>query len=170
MGRARFQPSSRDRGAAAVEFALVVPILLAVMFGIVDYGLWFGDSLNIRQGVDEAARRAVVNDFGSCTGASETEKTACVVKERIGAFGGTVYVKVSVIGPAPSKTAGNWAKGGQLLVCAMVKEEGLTGLTPMPKDGILHDLVHKRVEVTAGSSVPDFSDTPPTGSDWAWCA
>jgi hypothetical protein len=170
MGRARFQPSSRDRGAAAVEFALVVPILLAVMFGIVDYGLWFGDSLNIRQGVDEAARRAVVNDFGSCPGASETEKTACVVKERIGAFGGTVYVKVSVIGPAPSKTAGNWAKGGQLLVCAMVKEEGLTGLTPMPKDGILHDLVHKRVEVTAGSSVPDFSDTPPTGSDWAWCA
>jgi hypothetical protein len=170
MGRARFQPSSRDRGAAAVEFALVVPILLAVMFGIVDYGLWFGDSLNIRQGVDEAARRAVVNDFGSCPGASETEKTACVVKERIGAFGGTVYVKVSVIGPAPSKTAGNWAKGGQLLVCAMVKEEGLTGLTPMPKDGILHDLVHKRVEVTGGSSVPDFSDTPPTGSDWAWCA
>jgi hypothetical protein len=170
MGRARFQPSSRDRGAAAVEFALVVPILLAVMFGIVDYGLWFGDSLNIRQGVDEAARRAVVNDFGSCTGAGETEKTACVVKERIGAFGGTVYVKVSVIGPAPSKTAGNWAKGGQLLVCAMVKEEGLTGLTPMPKDGILRDLVHKRVEATAGSSVPDFSDTPPTGSDWAWCA
>ena len=170
MGGVRFQPSSRDRGAAAVEFALVVPLLLAVMFGIVDYGLWFGDSLNVRQGVDEAARRAVVSDFGTCTGSSESEKTACVVKERIGAFGGTVYVQVSVTGPAPSKTAGNWAKGGQLLVCAMVKEEGLTGLTPMPKDGILRAFVHKRVEVTAGSSVPAYSDTPPTGSDWAWCA
>jgi hypothetical protein len=157
MGGARFQPSSRDRGAAAVEFALVVPLLLAVMFGIVDYGLWFGDSLNIRQGVDEGARRAVVKDFGTCAGASESEKTACVVKERIGAFGGAVYVKVSVQGPAPSKTAGNWAKGGQLLVCAMLK------------DGILRASVHKRVEVTAGSSVPAYSDTPPSGSDWLWC-
>ena len=170
MGGARFQPSSRDRGAAAVEFALVVPILLAVMFGIVDYGLWFGDSLNVRQGVDEGARRAVVKDFGTCTGSSESEKTACVVKERIGALGGTVYVQVSVTGPAPSNTAGNWAKGGELVVCAMVKEEGLTGLTPMPKDGILRALVHKRVEVTAGSSVPAYSDTPPPDSDWAWCA
>ena len=169
MGGARFQPSSRDRGAAAVEFALVVPILLAVMFGIVDYGLWFGDSLNVRQGVDEGARHAVVKDFGDCTSGSESEKTACVVKERIGAFGGTVYVNVSVTGPAPSNTAGDWAKGGELVVCAMVKEEGLTGLTPMPKDGILRALVHKRVEVTAGSSVPAYSDAPPTDADWDWC-
>jgi hypothetical protein len=51
----------------------------------------------------------------------------------------------------------------------MVKEEGLTGLTPMPKDGILRALVHKRVEITAGSSVPAYSDTPPTDSDWTWC-
>jgi len=170
MGGARFRPSSCDRGAAAVEFALVVPILLAVMFGIVDYGLWFGDSLNVRQGVDEAARRAVVSDFGDCPGAAESAKTACVAKERIGAFGGTAYLNVSVRGPAPAKTAGDWSKGGQLIVCAMVKEDGLTGLTPMPKDGILRSLVHKRVEITAGSSVPTYSDTPPTGSDWAWCA
>jgi hypothetical protein len=170
MGGARLQPSSRDRGAAAVEFALVVPLLLAVMFGIVDYGLWFGDSLNVRQGIDEGARRAVVNDVGTCTGANVSAKTACVVKERIGAFGGTVYVSVSVTGPAPSKTAGNWAKGGQLLVCAMIKEEGLTGLTPMPKDGILRAQVHKRVEVTVDPSVPAYSDTPPTGADWDWCA
>jgi hypothetical protein len=152
-----------------VEFALVVPILLAVMFGIVDYGLWFGDSLNVRQGVDEGARRAVVTDFGSCSGANESEKTACLVKERIGAFGGTVFVQVSVTGPAPARTAGNWAKGGELVVCAMVKEDGLTGLTPMPKDGILRASVHKRVEVTGGTSVPTYSETPPAGSDWAWC-
>src|SRR5687768_15944686 len=63
MGSTRFRPSSRDRGAAAVEFALVVPILLALMVGIVDYGLWFGDSLNARQGVDEGARQAVVKNF-----------------------------------------------------------------------------------------------------------
>ncbi|MFI5073895.1 MAG: TadE family protein [Actinomycetales bacterium] len=40
----------RDRGAAIVEFAIVIPLLLALLFGVVDYGLWFNDSLSVRQG------------------------------------------------------------------------------------------------------------------------
>ena len=50
----------RDSGATAVEFALVAPILLLLVFGIIEYGLWFSDSLATRQGVREAARQGVV--------------------------------------------------------------------------------------------------------------
>ena len=34
-------PRSRQRGGAAVEFALIIPIFLAVLFGIIDYGWYF---------------------------------------------------------------------------------------------------------------------------------
>ncbi len=34
-----------DQGAAAVEFALVVPILVILLFGIIDYGLYFTNAL-----------------------------------------------------------------------------------------------------------------------------
>ncbi|NMM22100.1 MAG: hypothetical protein HHJ11_01130 [Phycicoccus sp.] len=33
----------RDRGAAALEFALVMPVLFMLLIGIVNYGLWFND-------------------------------------------------------------------------------------------------------------------------------
>lgn len=49
------------RGAAAVEFALILPILLILVFGIVNYG----DMLSVRQSVSQAAsegaRAAAVN-------------------------------------------------------------------------------------------------------------
>jgi Flp pilus assembly protein TadG len=57
-----FARARRDvRGAAAVEFALILPILLVLVFGIVNYG----DMLSVRQSVSQAAsegaRAAAVN-------------------------------------------------------------------------------------------------------------
>ena len=61
----------RDSGAAALEFALVVPVLLILVFGIIDYGLYFANSLGARSGVREAARQGVVENYdaGDCFGA-----------------------------------------------------------------------------------------------------
>ena len=39
------------RGAAAVEFALILPILMVLVFGIINYG----DMLSVRQSVSQAA-------------------------------------------------------------------------------------------------------------------
>lgn len=163
MGEARSRSSSRERGAAAVEFALVVPILLALMFGIVDYGLWFGDSLNVRQGVDEAARHAVVKDFGGCGGATPAVQTACVVRERVSPIAGQLYVRVEATSGGPL----NWKKGGQLTVCAVIKVSGLTGLTPMPDGGFISAAVSKRIEKTHNTPVPTTADTLPSGATWA---
>ena len=49
-----------DAGAAAVEFILVVPILLLLVFGIVNFGYLFGQKLSLNQAVREGARMAVV--------------------------------------------------------------------------------------------------------------
>lgn len=50
-----------DRGAAAVEFALVVPFLLLIVFGIVNFGFVFAQQLSLSNGARQAARYAVVD-------------------------------------------------------------------------------------------------------------
>ncbi|UCE60839.1 MAG: pilus assembly protein [Phycisphaerales bacterium] len=44
--------SSRARGAAVVEFAVVLPLLLTILFGIIEYGYVF----MVRQSLQHAAR------------------------------------------------------------------------------------------------------------------
>jgi Flp pilus assembly protein TadG len=48
------------RGAAAVEFALVLPLLLALLFGIIEFGMVFKDQLAILQAAREGSRVAAV--------------------------------------------------------------------------------------------------------------
>jgi len=48
-------PKARDRGTAAVEFALVLPVLLLIVFGIID----FGRALNAQIVLTGAAREGV---------------------------------------------------------------------------------------------------------------
>ena len=126
-----------QRGAAAVEFALVVPLLLLIVFGIVDFGIAFSNFENVRSGTREAARLGVVNDLTSapsCTinGATVTPPTnpttvadwtnalVCKAKDRIGLSQGETKVKVFITGQAI---------GDSLEVCASFPVTALTGLT-----------------------------------------
>ena len=45
-----------ERGAAALEFALVLPILLVILLGILDFGLYFYSDLRLTQGGRDAVR------------------------------------------------------------------------------------------------------------------
>lgn len=151
-----------DRGAAVVEFALVSTILLPLLFGVLQYGLWFSDTLAVRSGVREAARAGVVKNFASpgCTG-DDMAQLACKAKKQIGAISGTTYVKIY----APS----GWTRPQPLVVCAMVRSTAI-GLVPLPSDGLIKSRTEMSIELT--DSVPNsltYADTPPAGSGWGWC-
>src|SRR6185312_11491700 len=46
----------RERGAAAVEFALVLPVLLMLIFGIIDFGRMLAAKIVITEAAREGAR------------------------------------------------------------------------------------------------------------------
>ena len=46
----------RDRGAAAVEFALLLPLLLLLIFGIIDFGRALNAQITLTQAAREGAR------------------------------------------------------------------------------------------------------------------
>jgi Flp pilus assembly protein TadG len=50
----------REHGASAVELALVSLLLFALLFGIIDFGILFGQQLALNNGVRQGARSAVV--------------------------------------------------------------------------------------------------------------
>lgn len=53
---------NRDEGAQLVEFALLAPLLIILLLGIVEFGWMFGKFNEIRHGAHEGARLAAVDD------------------------------------------------------------------------------------------------------------
>ena len=154
-------PSACESGAATVEFALVSTLLFTIMFGIIQYGLYFNDALSTRQGVREGVRQGVVRNFTAMPGCgsepTDMDKLRCNTKVQIDALTGTEYVKV--VRPA------TWAKTQPLIVCAMVKSEGAVGLLPMPKGGWIASKTEMSIEQDA-TPLPTgttTSDTLPAG-------
>ncbi|MGD0686970.1 MAG: TadE/TadG family type IV pilus assembly protein [Streptosporangiaceae bacterium] len=56
MQRRRSGNGARDRGAAAVEFALLLPLLLLIVFGIIDFGRALNAQITLTQAAREGAR------------------------------------------------------------------------------------------------------------------
>ena len=56
----RINSLRNDRGAAAVEFALVVPILLMLVFGAIEYGRIYSELEVLESAAREGARAASV--------------------------------------------------------------------------------------------------------------
>lgn len=57
--RARAPLASERSGAAAVEFALVVPLLVILLLGIVGFGSFLGFAHGLQMAASEAARAAI---------------------------------------------------------------------------------------------------------------
>lgn len=158
-------PPRRESGAAAVEFALVSSILMVLVFGILQYGLYFNDANSLRQGVREAARAAVVENFAypGCTTGTNSERLVCGTKAQIGGVTGAPEVIVR----APD----GWARGNSLRVCAAFNSQGAVGLLPMPNSGNLRALTQMTIEQEGEKATwaDASSATDPTGGSWSWC-
>ena len=162
---------ARDRGAAVVEFALVIPLLMALVLGIIDYGLWFNDSISVRQGAREAARKAAVQTaFPGCTVPTGMAAVACGAKSMSVTSGGTAYARVFPAVAATGAQTGTWSKGDLVVVCVAVKAKSFTGFVPLPTGGVIQS---KTVMSIENGGVPNpvsyTGDTDPSGQGWAWC-
>ncbi len=148
-----------DSGAAAVEFALVVPILLMVLFAILQYGLYFNDALGASQGTRATVRQGAVGNFNGA-GGTNMAKLQSMTKTSIGALTGPTYVRV--VPPA------EWKQGQPLTVCAMVRSDALNFL-PLPNDGWIRQRIQMPIEQDSVESMGGtVSDTAP-GQNWNWC-
>ncbi|HZV27695.1 MAG TPA: TadE/TadG family type IV pilus assembly protein [Acidothermaceae bacterium] len=181
--RARPDDSRRDAGAAALEFALVLPVLVLILFGIIDYGLYFSNTLNAESGVQTAARQAIVGNLdATCTTPTDAPAVStqvgelmCMVKNNTGSITGTSYVKVVFPAAPPNGTnPAGWYPGQQLIVCEVIDVQGLTGYVPLPRhDGqvaIRSKVVTQLETVALANQQADpggEEDSPPGG--WDWC-
>jgi Flp pilus assembly protein TadG len=60
MKRRQAATHRRDRGATAVEFALLLPVLLLLLFGIIDFGRALNAQITLTQAAREGARLAAL--------------------------------------------------------------------------------------------------------------
>ena len=79
------------RGVSAVEFALVLPILIVVLFGVVDFGRAFWMRSNLQTAAEEAGRYAMTH-----TGASNSQ-IETYLRGRTGRYVDPASVAVAVV-------------------------------------------------------------------------
>jgi Flp pilus assembly protein TadG len=83
-----------DRGAAAVEMALVMPLLIAMIIGIIDFSRIFNGQIQLSQAAREGARIAALGTPGGFTIADVTTRTTAALPNP--ALEGAVTVSTSV--------------------------------------------------------------------------
>ncbi len=95
MKRFGSQPfRSDERGAALVEMAIILPVFVLLMFGMIEASWAFAQSNDVRHGAREGARLAAV-DFGDVT------SIATEVCSRMDTTGSGVTVTLGSGNPAP---------------------------------------------------------------------
>lgn len=160
----------RGRGAALIEFALVFPILILILFGTVDFGVVLLNINTTKQGTREGARQAVVSNFGSSTSCTatpssisgEARQLICLVKNRIGLESVDTRIKINF--PNANQV------GNSILVCAQYPMRSTTGLLgPVLNSRVIRAKVEMRIE-KADTNLVAVSETALPGQDWLWCA
>jgi Flp pilus assembly pilin Flp len=97
-----------ERGQTMVEFTLVLPVLLVVLFGIIQFGITFSNYVALTDAVRAGARTAAVSRSSS--------NPVSDVKARVmDASGDLDSTKVNVPDPV---TPTGWVHGGDVTVTA----------------------------------------------------
>jgi len=111
------------RGSRAVEFALILPVLLAFLFGIMDYGWFFNQQIAMSSAVRDGARAG--STAPQDMGADPVLAAEQAVTRALAAAGfrGEVAVNVILVGAAPDQA---------IEVAASAPYESLTGFVPVP--------------------------------------
>jgi len=86
-----------DEGAVVVELALILPLLLMLVFGIIAFGLGFNQKLVVTRAAREAARTMAITD-------SSSQATTAAYNASPSLDSGSMTVTLSGCGPTPGPT------------------------------------------------------------------
>lgn len=134
----------REKGASLVEFAMVAPFLILLLFGIIEFAWVFATNLDVKHGAREGARITAVNtpDTGNVDLAAEI----CSRMELVGSNTATSITWASDLTPAV---------GEGVTVTVSTPLTTLTGIMDWAFGGVptLDSTVEIRIE-----QPPDWSD------------
>src|SRR5689334_712117 len=99
----RVRRKGRDRGAAAVEFVLVLPVLLLIIFGIVDFGRMLYAKITLTQAAQASARAAAIQ--GKAIGESQASRAAGGLDPTAENFSVEVHACPNPVTPGSDATA-----------------------------------------------------------------
>ena len=94
--------AKRQEGASAVEFALILPLLLILVFGIIEFSILFYDKAMITNASREGAREGIVYDYdpdGGLNHPDDAEIVATVaqyVQNHLISFGASSVVSTTI--------------------------------------------------------------------------
>lgn len=138
-----------DGGAAALEFGLITPVLLVIVLGIIQYGLYFWGMQAGSATAAQLARRLSVADCQT-TGAAQS-----FVTQRLGPAASSPTVGVVFQDSTGSTVAAPGQVGGNVKVTLSFAVLNLhLPLVPVPGGGTVSSTANARVE----SNAPDPSD------------
>jgi Flp pilus assembly protein TadG len=136
-----------ERGASAVEFALVMIPLFYLIFGIIQYGVYFWGMQSGTSATSDAVRRLTVGD---CTNANELRS---FIKTRLGSSSPTAASAIGtnvVYKDAGGTVVGTPTIGGSVTLTVTFDAIDLNfPFIPLPDDAEVERQVFGRVEDTA---------------------
>jgi Flp pilus assembly protein TadG len=92
-----------ERGAAAVEFALVLPVLLLIIFGIIDFGRMLYTKITLTEAAQTGARAGAI--FGQGKGEDQAKLAAAGLNQASGELDVSVVACPSTPVPGDDATA-----------------------------------------------------------------
>lgn len=120
----RIHPRRRESGAAAVEFALIFPLLAAVLFGAMEYGWVLFQQFNLANAVRDGLRQGVTV---AQTASPDPGATAVHVAQqdlaKLGVPLTSVALTATYAGSVPTRT---------MTLAADMTYRKLTGFVPTP--------------------------------------
>ena len=141
----------RDGGASLVEFALALPVLALLLFGIIDFGWAFSQNVDLRNAAREGGRLAVVNFGASSDPDARREEIIAEIQERSTDLeNAKTEVFVAVQDDDGDGTTGE--RGETVVVCLSYPLKSLSGLTAFFLDRDITSKAVMRMEQVAAFS------------------
>ena len=124
-----------ERGAAVLEFALVFPIVILLVFSVIQYGYHYWSLQTASASAREAARRLIVGTDPACTVADAKKQTQ---GPAVGTAPPQVTYRYDNLENEPERG---------VLVTVTVRFQSLDiGLLPLPNGGMIEQTATNRVE------------------------